>query len=97
MQIEIAHRQNRADQDDADHHHQGIGVTRRGDEAWQMMGGGWMKCFAHATLRSDKATDTPSVTQAGVQPLQRLHTCTKLKLGKLKLPAHLVQRSRLTR
>jgi len=43
MQIEIAHRQNRADQDDADHHHQGIGVTRRGDEAWQMMGGGWMK------------------------------------------------------
>jgi len=43
MQIEIAHRQNGADQDDTDHHHQGIGVARRGDEAWQMMGGAWMK------------------------------------------------------
>jgi len=43
MQIEIAHRQNGADQNDADHHHQGIGVTRRGDEAWQIMGGAWMK------------------------------------------------------
>jgi hypothetical protein len=43
MQIEIAHRQNGTNQDDADHHHQGIGVTRRGDEAWQMMGGAWMK------------------------------------------------------
>ena len=43
MQIEIAHRQNGADQNDTDHHHQGIGVTRRGDEAWQIMGGAWMK------------------------------------------------------
>ncbi len=43
MQIKISDRQNGADQDDADHHHQDVGVTRSGDEAREMMGGVWMK------------------------------------------------------
>src|SRR6266852_317518 len=52
MQIKIADHQNGADQNDADHHHQGVGVTLSGDEAREMMGGAWMKCFAHVVLHS---------------------------------------------
>jgi hypothetical protein len=55
VQIEITDPEDGSNQDDADHHHQGIGVTRRGDEAWQMMGGGWMKGLVHAILHSEKA------------------------------------------
>jgi len=34
MQIKITDHQNGTDQNDADHQHEGIGFTRRGDEAW---------------------------------------------------------------
>jgi hypothetical protein len=38
MQIEIADRQHGTDQNNTDDHHQDVGVTRGGDEGWQMMG-----------------------------------------------------------
>jgi hypothetical protein len=54
MQIQIANSQNGGDQEDSDSDHQDIGVTGSRDEAWQMMGCGWMKGFAHATLHSEQ-------------------------------------------
>jgi hypothetical protein len=39
-QTKMIDHQNGTDQNDADNHHQDIGVTRSGDEAWQVMGGG---------------------------------------------------------
>jgi hypothetical protein len=36
--------------ENADRDHQDVGVTRSGDEAWQMMRGAWMKCLAHVVL-----------------------------------------------
>src|SRR5438552_3799551 len=55
MQIQIADSQNGADQEDSNAYHQDVGFTWSGDEAWQMVGGGWMKGFAHATLPFLKA------------------------------------------
>ena len=49
MQVKIANSDNGDDQNNANHDHQDVGFTRRGDKAWQMMGGGWMK-LVHATL-----------------------------------------------
>src|ERR1700676_4181540 len=51
-QIKIAYPQNGNEQNDAHNHHQGVGVTGSGDEAWQIVGGAWMKGLAHATLHS---------------------------------------------
>jgi hypothetical protein len=55
MQIQIADSQNGTDQEDADAYHQHVGVAWSCDETRQMMGGGWMKGFAHATLPFLKA------------------------------------------
>jgi hypothetical protein len=38
-QTKMIDHQNGTDQNDADNHHQDIGVTRSGDEAWQVIGG----------------------------------------------------------
>ncbi len=72
MQIQISDPQNGADQEDSDAYHQDIGVVRRGDEAWQMMGGGGVQGFAHATLHSEKA-DGGRKRGGG---LPGLHICT---------------------
>jgi hypothetical protein len=65
MQVKIANCDNGTDQDDADHYHQDVGVTRTGDETWQMMGGEGMKGFAHAALQFEKASDAPSENFGG--------------------------------
>jgi hypothetical protein len=49
-QIDIADGKNGCDQNDADRHHQDVGVTRGRDEGGQMMRRGWVKQFAQATL-----------------------------------------------
>ena len=82
-QIKIADHQNGDDQEDADDHHQDIGVARRGDEAWQIMGGAWMKGFAHAILRS--AVSSSSRVLSAYQyfkprsNMARTNTCAALR------------------
>src|SRR6266481_2706513 len=59
-QIKIPDGHNGADKNNADDDHQDVGVTRCGDEARQIMRGGWMKGLAHATPHSENASDVPS-------------------------------------
>jgi hypothetical protein len=86
VQIEISDGKNGTDQNDTDDHHQNIGVTGSGDEARQMMGGAWMKCFATPFQNVRYATSGNSDAHSGLA--ERLYLCTKLELGKLKLAAH---------
>jgi len=56
MKIDVANCEHGDNQDNPDHNHQDIGVAGRGDERWQMMGGGGVKRLAQATLRSQNTT-----------------------------------------
>ena len=70
VQIEIADRENGADQEDADSDHDDVAVTRRRDETRQMMRGKWMQGFTHATLHFARAVASNAPTKAwiGAQP-----------------------------
>ena len=53
-QIQITDTNNGANQDDANDDHQNVGVTRSGNETWQMMRCGWVKGFAQTILPEKK-------------------------------------------
>ena len=53
VQVEISDRQNGNNQKDADRPHKHIGVTRGGDEAWQMMRCGWINQLTQEALHSN--------------------------------------------
>ena len=52
MQVEISDRQNGENQNNADGPHKHIGVTRGGDEAWQMMRCGGINRLTQEALHS---------------------------------------------
>src|SRR5713226_3465756 len=94
MQVKMTDHQHGTEQNDADNHHQDVGVARSGDEARQMMGGAWMKCFVHVVLHSKMDAMQRAETRTGSAFAGRLYLCTKLELGKLKLAAHLCNASK---
>jgi hypothetical protein len=53
VQVEISDRQNGNNQKDADRPHKHIGVTRGGDEAWQMMRCGGINRLTQKALHSN--------------------------------------------